>query len=641
VAWLLFTTKAVRVEIDPAPDRVAFEGGWMGWELAGRHLLRPGTYTLVAEKQGFRRLEETIEVTGAQAQRFAFAMEKLPGLLVIDTGNVQGAVVSADGSPVGGTPGEPIELEEGEHTIRVEADRHRPFVTQVSIEGSGQTQTLTVELVPLWAPVSFDSSPAGATVLIDGDLVGRTPLSTSLPEGRHDFELGLEGHKTHRGSVKVTANEPTSVPRVKLAPADARLVLNSDPPGASVTVGEEYRGRTPLDIDLAPGRTHRIEVLRSGYDAATREVLLEAGETEELSIALTPRLGEVEFVTLPGGAELLIDGGPRGPASQVLQLVAVPHRIEVRKEGYEPFRIEVTPRPGFPQTVRVELKTAEEIRAEAVPAAIRTRQGQELILIDGGRFGMGAPRREPGRRANETLREVELTRRHYMATMEVTNEQFHEFRDSHLSGRAGPVNLEIGNHPVVRVSWEEAALYCNWLSREEGLPEFYLDTGGAVVAREPFTTGYRLPTEAEWAWAARYPDGAAPLKYPWGQSMPVAKDSGNYADESAQTLLSATLQGYDDRFAATAPVDSFPPNPLGLFNVGGNVAEWVHDVYTVYRSGDGKVESDPTGPREGEFHVIRGSSWMDASMSELRLTYRDRGREPRADVGFRIARYAE
>jgi formylglycine-generating enzyme required for sulfatase activity len=121
----------------------------------------------------------------------------------------------------------------------------------------------------------------------------------------------------------------------------------------------------------------------------------------------------------------------------------------------------------------------------------------------------------------------------------------------------------------------------------------------------------------------------------------VVPASGNYADESAEELLAGTLDGYEDPYPATAPVDSFGPNEIGLLNLGGNVAEWVHDPYTIHRSGSGVVERDPLGPEQGEIHVIRGSSWMDGSVSELRLTYRDNGRHARPDVGFRIARYAE
>ena len=85
---------------------------------------------------------------------------------------------------------------------------------------------------------------------------------------------------------------------------------------------------------------------------------------------------------------------------------------------------------------------------------------------------------------------------------------------------------------------------------------------------------------------------------------------------------------------------AYSPDARGISNLGGNVAEWMHDVYTIHGPSVGSTR-DPVGPEDGEFHVIRGSSWMDSSVSELRLTYRDYGTKPRPDVGFRIARYAE
>jgi formylglycine-generating enzyme required for sulfatase activity len=194
---------------------------------------------------------------------------------------------------------------------------------------------------------------------------------------------------------------------------------------------------------------------------------------------------------------------------------------------------------------------------------------------------------------------------------------------------------------VVNVSWEDAVQYCNWLSAQESRPAAYEMRGGKLVAVHPPTSGYRLPTEAEWARAARYPDGANGLKYPWGDSLPVAPNSGNYADVSAKGIVPVILSNYNDSFPVTAPVDSFGPNPLGLFNLGGNVAEWIHDYYTIYSSTNADVARDPLGPGEGKYHVIRGSSWMHGTVTELRLSYRDYGDKPRTDVGFRIARYPE
>ncbi len=263
-----------------------------------------------------------------------------------------------------------------------------------------------------------------------------------------------------------------------------------------------------------------------------------------------------------------------------------------------------------------------------------------MVLIPAGRFLMGASRREPGRRANETLHEVELTRPFYLGRREVSNAEFRRFRGEHYSGALGGLSLDAEDQPVVRVTWEEAALYCNWLSAKESLPPAYVVVEERMAAVRPPSAGYRLPLEAEWAWAARYAGSAGASKYIWGSSLPVPPRAANFADQSAASLLSRTLSGYDDSFPVTAPVESLAANPLGLFHLGGNVAEWVHDVYGIHPSSRQELSSDPAGPTEGELHVIRGASWMDSTASELRLTYRDYGSKARPDVGFRIARTA-
>jgi formylglycine-generating enzyme required for sulfatase activity len=254
---------------------------------------------------------------------------------------------------------------------------------------------------------------------------------------------------------------------------------------------------------------------------------------------------------------------------------------------------------------------------------------------------MGAARREPGRRANEVLHEVEITRPFYLSVREVTNKEFRQFRPEHRSGSAGNFNLEIDHHPVVNVTWNDAAKFCNWLSEREGLPPVYIERSGDMVARTPFPQGYRLPTEAEWAWAARYPDAAVGRKYAWGDTLPIPTDAGNYGDAAGAPVLGSAIPGYNDKYAATAPAGSFAANPLGLFNMGGNVSEWVNDLYTVTPSPPDEIARDPTGPSQGAYHVIRGSSWMDTNLTELRLSYRDYGDQARSDLGFRVARSAE
>jgi formylglycine-generating enzyme required for sulfatase activity len=101
------------------------------------------------------------------------------------------------------------------------------------------------------------------------------------------------------------------------------------------------------------------------------------------------------------------------------------------------------------------------------------------------------------------------------------------------------------------------------------------------------------------------------------------------------------LPAYDDGYASTAPVGTFKANPIGIFDGGGNVAEWVNDWYTVPTPGVTTPVVDPVGPRRGSSHVVRGSSWHHAGVTELRLSYRDYSAVARADLGFRIARNAD
>ena len=96
--------------------------------------------------------------------------------------------------------------------------------------------------------------------------------------------------------------------------------------------------------------------------------------------------------------------------------------------------------------------------------------------------------------------------------------------------------------------------------------------------------------------------------------------------------------GYNDNHIVSAPVGSFAPNEKGVHDLDGNVAEWVHDFYA---PGEGGEAVDPLGPEAGQYHVIRGASWMRGTVTDLRLSYRDYDTEGRPDVGFRIARFAE
>jgi formylglycine-generating enzyme required for sulfatase activity len=367
-------------------------------------------------------------------------------------------------------------------------------------------------------------------------------------------------------------------------------------------------------------------------------LILGSGEETTLQVTLEPRLGIVHLRGAPKGASLWVDGRSRGPVPEQLTLLAVPHRIEIRKEGFTPVTHRVTPRPGFPIELQADLKRTN---ATEDPGVIKATNGYRLKRMAPGRFQMGASRREQGRRANETLRLILLTRPFFMGLKEVSNREFRAFDPAHDSGsfKGSPLNLD--DQPVVQVTWEQAARFCNWLSRREGLTPVYSEAHGKLRSSDPIGNGYRLPTEAEWEFCTRYGAAARAWKYPWGAGFPPPAKSVNIADASAARLLNLVMEKYDDTFPAAAPVGSFAPNPEGLFDLGGNVAEWCHDFYSIYPAQPGQVATDPSGPQEGQHRVIRGSSWQDASIGTLRAAYRDYEDEARPDLGFRICRYAE
>lgn len=637
VLWFIFTAISVGVVTEPATAAIDIRGKLFAVPLAGRYLLRPGEYELHATAAGFSPGSNKIVVTQDPNQSFAIKLEKLPGKLTIDVPAT--AQLTIDGEPSGEAPGE-FELKPGKHTIGIAAERYQVFSGEVDIEGGGKAQTLKPELVPAWAEVTVSSEPAGAQVLVGGEARGVTPLTTQIMAGNHPVELRMQGFKPWSTDVQVKANEPLSLGPVKLGLPDGRLAVRSDPAGASVSVAGVYRGVTPLDIELRPDLAYSLVLSKPGYENAAREVRLAAGETRALSVPLSGVFGEVAVRAQPADAQVFVDGKLIGAPNQTLRLVAATHEIEIRKAGFVDFKASVTPRPGIPQVIETTLLTAEQTRLAQTPAAIRTKVSQELKLMPIGRYTMGSPRREPGRRANEAQRDIEFKRAFYMGVREVTNGEFRKYKADHKSGIAGQNSLDLDNQPVVNITWQEAAAFCNWLSEQEGLPAAYQKDGDTLIPVTPMTRGYRLPTDAEWEWVARNAGGGNLRRYPWGDALPVTKNSGNYADRTAAVLLQDVIPDYDDGYIASAPVGKFPPNNLGLYDVGGNVAEWIHDYYAVSTDAS-KAAVDPLGPATGKPHVVRGASWRQSNVTDLRLSARDFSDAQRNDIGFRIARYVE
>ena len=637
-AAFMFTARAISIVVTPKPENLSITSGFY-YELADRYLMLPGTYRFAASKIGYHNLDQEFSVTSDPDQTYQFELHELPGILTIATEPDTNAEVYIDQKLVGTTPLRLDEVESGIHDVRLISSRYLDYDTEVTVVGRRELNELTAALSPAWAILELTSEPAGARISIDGEAVGVTPSSIEVIQGYRTIDVKKDGFKIFETNIDVTAGIDTVLPKIMLTKADGTVSVGSNPSGANLTVNGRYRGQTPVSLTLAPKQSYTLVLSKAGYEPFEREIKLNPEQDIALRESLKPILGVLRLAIEPSTSELFIDGVKQESLNQRLSLTAKPHRVKVTADGYADYIAVVTPQPGTTQQLVVRLQTEAEAAAAAIPTTITTSAGLALNLIVPDNLTMGAGRREPGRRSNEVEKIVLMTRAFYLSTTEVTNKQYLEFDPGHSSGVLGRALLNDDKRPVVNVSWNDAARFSNWLSEQEGLPAAYQNVDGLMRAVTPVNSGYRLPTEAEWAWSARYAAGPDPQRFPWGDTMPPGAVTANYADESAANMVPYYIESYTDNYRGTSPVTLFPVNEFGIHDLAGNVSEWIHDYYSVSIPKD--TLTDPAGPGSGDYHVIRGSSYKHGRFSELRWTYRDYGRDPRADVGIRVARYLE
>lgn len=642
-AWFVLTARSVFIEVTPASADVQVLDGF-SIKVGPRYLMRQGNYTVQVAAEGYFETTADLEIGDAQAQTHPFVLEPRPGLVSVtvqeESGQaLQGARVMLDGVDLGTTPIIDAEVSPGSYEMQLQLDRYLPYRTEVDIEGRQVEQALAFNLQPAWAEISFDSQPAGADLIVNGEMLGVTPAQVQLLQGAYDVTIKRSGYKAWQDDVQVVAGVAQQLPAVSLEAADGLVFIRSVPGSANVTINGQFRGQTPLEVSLPPDQEHEVRLFRTGFNTAVRRVQTRSDQESDITVPLDPVTNMVRVIAQPADAELYVDGELKGEANQTVELIAASQRIEIRRDGFVPFATNFTSRPGLDQEIRVQLKTLEEARLESIEPVITTVAGQTLNLLYPYEFTIGSSRREPGRRANESLRDVIMEKPFYLSLHPVTNEQFKRFRPDHASGTLQGQSLDRPSQPVVQVSWTDAALYTNWLSTQESLVPFYIVEDGEVTGVNADSNGYRLPTEAEWEWAARADGNDSTNRFAWGEDWPPPVGSGNFADDSTASFLGQHLRGYNDGNAGTSNVGQFAANAQGLYDMAGNVSEWVHDYYGAVSGLSTVRETDPLGPEDGTYRTIKGSSWAHGSMTELRASYRDFGDQARNDLGFRIARY--
>ena len=635
IGWFLFTATAVKFVTNPDEATLAVTDGF-SYRLGDQWLIRPGEIAVAAIAEGYRPLSQRVEILSATSQQVELVLDPLPGLLSISA-NAIGALVSVDGEVIGDTPINDALIEAGIRSVQLTHPRFKDLSTEVEITGRNVKQALELELLPAWADITLSSMPEGATIIVDDAEAGQTPTTLELLEGQRSIQLSLAGFKPANTMIEVVSSIPQVLPPFALEPADAQVMITTTPPGASIQLDGQYRGQSPINLAVTPQQRLAITANKAGYEPSEATLFLAPNEEKQLSMSLSPQQGRLAVSTLPADAEILMDGKPAPDLRQGMDLVSRPYVITIKKTGYAEVTERVTPIVGQLQTLNFELLSLEAARLARIPARLLTGQGSPLQLVKPGTVQLGAPRRARGRRSNEIEREVAISQPFYIGRFEVTNREYLEFDPSHEPGLLGRILLNERDRPVVNLSWSRAVEFCNWLSRRDALTPAYTQVDGEWQLTQPFTDGYRLPTESEWVLALAAVNQANDKPtFPWGESLTPAEQVANIADESATGAVPYIVQGYDDGFRGPAPVGRFPANSLGLHDLTGNAAEWVNDRYSVAPSKS--VETDRIGPVSGDVFVIRGSSFLMGRFGELRTAFRDFGQEGRQDVGFRLAR---
>ena len=637
VVTILGRLQPVTFVVDPTTASVG--GSGLGWTSGNTLFLMPGERTILASAKGYSSLQQRVSIKPDEPMSLQLRLEPLPGIVEVDTAGVA-AEVFVDGARTGKVPGD-LEILQGMRTLTIRADKYFDEIRQLEVEGFGVRQVISVPLRPSWGTVQVQTDRAAATLIIEGQDPIPLPAEVQLPAGLHRLEVAAPEAKSWRGAVLVEAGVVQTIGPLSLGEPDAIWQISSRPSGASVTVNGVFRGRTPLEVTLTPQMEHQITVGEQGYSQVERRVRPTPAERQTLQLNLDVRRVTLTVEGEPIGAEIFLAGRKLGVSPLEVELPARRAQLSIRQQGFTEQSLSVDLSSGVARQVTYRLVPEGRSADWQPPAAqVSLVQGPVLRLIQGGSFTMGSARREQGRRSNEWQRRVTLQRPFYMGTREISNGEFRRFRADHASGFIGKRSLDLDSQSVTGISWEDAVEYCNWLSAQNGLTPAYTKKKGRWTLVQPVNTGFRLPTEAEWEFVTRVEPDAAPVRrYPWGMQLPPPIATANLAGEEAAADLSRTLSGWRDEYVVVAPSAQHPANTRGLYDLLGNVSEWVHDAYATVPEGE---PLDPIGPTiDTRLRVIKGANWRTSQFADLRAAWRDGRDRPADDVGFRIARYAE
>ncbi|NLB68429.1 MAG: SUMF1/EgtB/PvdO family nonheme iron enzyme [Lentisphaerae bacterium] len=582
--------------------------------------IAPGEYTLDLTHAGYTPLQKDI-VISAQNSSFSERLTVLRGELnIITTPGAKIVITDSDGkrtdlgkSDAGGRYNIGT-LPEGRYTLELSLRDYAAGVEEVQII-SGRPAQVRKTLTGLPGSVQISCARDAAVLDVSGREIGRTNKRiTGLAAGEHNLSVFTPGFRRETVTLNIPPNGHVSE-QVSLVAESGAVKIDVSASGTAGAYLEKTEKR--LKIGDAPSKRitrlphteeglpcERLEFTFEavGFVAKKQSVKIEDGKTATVLFELVPDKASLTLNSNVRNAEVYSKTGERlGKAGEKLAVESLtPLSLIVKAAGYSEVEIQVAAlEPGKEGRMTVTLEEHKEPKAgETRVVDLGGGVKLELVPVAPGSFRTGS---DDGDSNEKPVRTVKITRGYWLGKTEVTQAQWRSIMGDNPSYFKGD------NLPVERVSWNQCVEFCDKLTELERragrLPEGYV---------------YRLPTEAEWEFAAR--GGTKSRGYSYSGSENLDTVAWYSSNSDSKTHVMGTKA----------------PNELGLHDMSGNVWEWCHDWYQ--DSYNGLTSSDPSGPRTGSCRVARGGSWVNVA-SYCRVAGR-RGWPPsltHRNHGFRVS----
>ena len=477
--------------------------------------------------------------------------------------NPKGATVTIkDDSREFTTPCTIEQLSSGRHKVNIVAPRYEAVTKEVEIT-DGNLSSLDVTLDARFAKVTINTLP-GASIKINGQVKGRGNYSEELGEGIYDIEAFLESHRTVSRQIEVVAKQPQTI-SLEPTPIYGSLNVESQPMFANVTINGKSYGDTPLSIENILIGDYEVVLSKAGCASVTKRVTITEKNQSTVEATL-PQGREMTIRSDASGDDVIVDGTKAGVTPLTTNLAFGNHTIELHRAG-KTIKTDVNITISGKEkeiVLSFGLMPRWSAKVMASQKAVLQKLIDSMVKVEGGTFTMGATSEQGSDPYSDEYPAHQVTLSDFMiGKTEVTQELWQA-----VMGR-NPSEFKGSDLPVEKVSWKDCQEFIKKLNSLTGLQ-------------------FRLPTEAEWEYAARGGNKSKGYKY-----------SGSNDIES--------VAWYDSNSSSkTHAVATKSPNELGLYDMSGNVWEWCSDWYGDYSSGS---QTNPKGPSSGSYRVGRGGSW--------------------------------